>query len=105
MSGIKRRISRQQGKNKGNLRIGAYIKDGDINITMMSGNWIGGTGVENTGLPDCNLIWLRDKIVDRINQGTTYSHEDLLCIADQVIEEEKPMLLRLTTKDKSPHGK
>jgi len=102
MSGIKRRMSRQKIKQKETLEIGAYIEGGDISIIMTQGNWIGRTGVENTGLPDNELPWLAGKIVDRIVESGLCTPEDFLCIADQVIEEEKLTIIMLTTKGKSP---
>ncbi|MBA7537371.1 hypothetical protein ES705_29638 [subsurface metagenome] len=98
MSRIKRRIKRQQRSRKNPLEIDVYVEDGDINVIMSSGNWFSGTGVLNTGLSDCELPLLSDKIGDRIEQSGPCSREELLCIADQVIKEEKQSLLDLAKK-------
>jgi len=98
MSGIKRQIKRRQRSRKNPLDITAYVEDGSINVIMSSGNWFGGTGVLNTGLSDGELPLLAGKIGDRVKQCGPCSRDELLCIADQVIKEEKQALLALADK-------
>jgi len=102
MSGIKRRMSRQQGKKKVTFVIGAYVKDGELDVVFKFGNWIGSTAYSDTGLPDGDLPWLAKKVVDRVKQSDACTHGDLITIADQVIKEEKPILLMSTANNKSP---
>ncbi|MBA7637322.1 hypothetical protein ES703_44965 [subsurface metagenome] len=102
MSGIKRRMSRQQGKKKVNVVIGAYVKDGELDVVFEIGNWLGGTAYSDSGLPDGELPWLAKKVADRVKQSGACTHGELISIADQVIKEEESTLLLLTTKGKSP---
>jgi len=102
MSGIKRRINRQQRKKEETLLVVAYVKDGELGVVFESGDWIGGTAYSDTGLPDKELLWLARKVADRVKQSGTYNHGDLISIADQVIKAEKPILMMSITKGKSP---
>ncbi len=62
---------------------------------MTDGSWIGGTAALNTGLPDCELPWLADKIGERISRTRCCCYDSLLCVADTVIDEQKPLLVSL----------
>jgi hypothetical protein len=99
MSGIKRQITRRTRRGERRVSVEAYVEDGDINVVMASGNWFGGTGVFDTGLSDCELPLLADKIGDRIERSGRCSYDELLCIADRVVEEEKQSLLALAKQE------
>jgi len=102
MSGIKRRMMRKQIKKGVTVTVGAYIEDGELNVGIIDGNWHFVTGFYDSKLPDCELPWLRDKLLDRLSQSGPYNHGDLINIAELVIKENKHTLLMSTTKGKSP---
>ncbi len=100
MASVKRQIRRRQ---KPDFYVSAWAENGNITVIICAGPLISGTGVLNTGLPDSGLPWLAQKILARIEQSTCRDQEDALCIADQVIQEQKPILVSLA--DSRGNGK
>ncbi|MBA7637289.1 hypothetical protein ES703_44932 [subsurface metagenome] len=101
MSGIKRRMMRKQRKKGVTVTVGAYIEGGELNVGIIDGNWHFIAGFYDSKLPDCDLPWLRDKLIDRLSQSGLYNHGDIINIAELVIKEQQPTLLMSTTKGKN----
>lgn len=72
---------------------------------MTDGSWIGGTAALNTGLPDGELPWLADRIGERLGRTRCCCYDALLCVADAVIEEQKPLLVSLADSRGNGKGK
>jgi len=98
MSSIKRQIRRKQRQKGRRLKIKAYAQDGNVCVVMRRDTSEYSTVLRDTGLPDCKLPWLAEKIQDRIELTGLAWWEDNLSIADKVIEEEKARLLALAEK-------
>jgi len=94
MAGIKRRMKRYHVKVP-DFHVIAWCQDGDLFLIVCAGSLISGTGVIGIGLPDCNLPWLADKVIARIEQSSCKNQEEALDIADQTIAESKPALLAM----------
>ena len=107
MGSVKRKIRRRQrpGLIKTPLSIDVWCEDGNLVVFMCNGFWYGATAKSNTGLPDCNLPWLAEKIGERLGRTISYSYEDLLCVADAVIDEQKPLLISLADNRGNGKGK
>jgi len=105
MGSLKRRMKRNQRKTNPDFYVSAWAENGDITVIIRAGGWISGTGVLNTALPDSSLPWLAQKIVARIEQSTCRDQEDALCIADQIIQEQKPVLVSLADSRGNGKGK
>jgi len=95
MANIKRRMKRGQGKNRIDFYVSAWCENGDLSVVVFKGPCLSKTGVLNTGLPDCDMAWLAEKVVTRIEQSSCKNQEQALCLADLVIQEQKPALLAL----------
>jgi len=102
VSSIKRRMMRKQRKKGVTVTVGAYIEDGELNVGIIDGDWHFIIGFYDSKLPDCDLPWLRDKLIDRLSQSGHYNHGDIINIAELVIKENKPTLLMSIAKGKSP---
>lgn len=94
MANIKRRMARKK-INQPDFYVSAGCEDGDLTVIVSRKFEISSTTFFNTGLPDCDLPWLTEKIIARIEQSPCRDQEDALCIADQVILEQKPVLVSL----------
>jgi len=88
MSNMMRRMRRNQRNKERPLEVEVYVKDGLLSVSMSVGDWKGGPSFGNCGLPDGDLPWIADKILDAIRQAVPDCHCDLCRIAHQVIEEE-----------------
>ncbi|MBA7650247.1 hypothetical protein ES703_58050 [subsurface metagenome] len=105
MGSLKRQMKRNQRKTNPGFYVSAWAENGNITVIICAGCRISGTGVLNTGLPDSSLPWLAEKIVARIEQSPCRDQEDALCIADQVIQEQKPVLVSLADSRGNGKGK